>query len=157
MQSGWLLNIGYFLSKVAKNKIMVEDLVWILQKKLKEAQGIFNITLVVTMAIHLIIKFLLQNMELLGFIRIGRLWNDDWGRRKVDNVIWQGYRESSIVFNVSRESDKTIKRFFGRWWTSFGFFWYYIKLCKEIIWKCLDNYKTVLAVPEHWWKIRGYE
>ncbi|WP_181185324.1 hypothetical protein [Lactiplantibacillus pentosus] len=37
-------------------------------------EGETIITLVVvTMAIHLIMKFLLQNMELLGFIRMGRL------------------------------------------------------------------------------------
>ncbi|WFC03649.1 hypothetical protein [Lactiplantibacillus pentosus] len=33
----------------------------------------FITLVVVTMAIHLIMKFLLQNMELLGFIRMGRL------------------------------------------------------------------------------------
>ena len=37
-------------------------------------EGETIITLVVvTMATHLIMKFLLQNMELLGFIRMGRL------------------------------------------------------------------------------------
>ncbi len=33
----------------------------------------FITLVVVTMAIHLIMKLLLQNMELLGFIRMGRL------------------------------------------------------------------------------------
>ncbi|MBU7463566.1 hypothetical protein [Lactiplantibacillus pentosus] len=35
--------------------------------------GTFITLVVVTMAIHLIITFLLQNMELLGFTRMGRL------------------------------------------------------------------------------------
>ena len=79
-------------------------------------------------------------MELLGFIRMGRLWNDEDVEKLT--MFMTGYRESSIVFNVSRESIKQLK-VFGRWWTAS--FWYYIKLCKEIIWKCLDP-QTVLAV-----------